>query len=425
MSVLSFNETQAMRADEASGYASPLEHALASHLPRLAQFNSTRTLEASPLYARLRPEIERVLKTVVCEDFRRPEDDAASAPREEGSEVGALRATAWNIERGRRLEGIIEALGSHPLLRDSDVLLLTELDYGMARTHNRFVAREIAVALGMSYAFAPCYLNLNKGSGLESEVEGENTQALHGNALLSRYPLRNAHSVALPNGKDKMQGREKRLGSQRAVVADVEHPRGRFRAVSLHLDAHSSQRHRQRQMRVVLDHLERLPEQLPTLIGGDWNTSTYNSRRAIYSIAGYFRRVAMGVRHVIQNHYPYPERWFERHLFRELDRRGYSYRELNALGAGTLHYDVKDLAANTNMAEWVPQWCFWFINWALKRNDGRCSLKLDWFTGKEISPDLLRPPTVLAGLGDHAGPLSDHDPIILDFHLAQTQVGAR
>jgi endonuclease/exonuclease/phosphatase family metal-dependent hydrolase len=326
-----------------------------------------------------------------------------------------VRVTAWNVERGKQLEGILSALGRDPLLGGSDVLLLTELDYGMARTGNRFVARDIADRLGLSFAFAPCYVALNKGSGVESAAGGDNTLALHGNALLSRFPLRSAHSIALPNGKDKMRGKEKRLGSQRAVVAEVLHPSGRFRAVSLHLDAHSTQHHRLRQMRVVLDHLETLRPRLPVLIGGDWNTSTYNSKRAAYSIAGYFRRVAMGVGHVIRNHYPYPERWFERRLFRELERRGYLYRELNEMGAGTLHYDVADLATYENLREWVPGWCFAFIRWALRQNGGRCSLKLDWFTGRDISPAPGTSPKVVGGLSSIYGPLSDHDPIVLDF----------
>ncbi|HVF48882.1 MAG TPA: endonuclease/exonuclease/phosphatase family protein, partial [Pyrinomonadaceae bacterium] len=230
---------------------SPLEHNLGAHFDALARFPSTKALRASALYAELRAEIEGVLGSVVQEDFA--PRGVSVAP---SSASRAIRATAWNIERGTRLEGIIRVLREHPLVGASDVLLLTELDYGMARSLNRFVAREIAESLGFNYVFAPCYLALNKGSGLESEVAGENRQALHGNALLSRYPLRRAHSLALPNGKDKLKGKEKRLGCQRAVVADVEHPSGTFRAVSLHLDAHSTQRHRARPMRIVLDHLE-------------------------------------------------------------------------------------------------------------------------------------------------------------------------
>ncbi|HWS53618.1 MAG TPA: endonuclease/exonuclease/phosphatase family protein [Pyrinomonadaceae bacterium] len=387
---------------------SPLEHSLRPHFKALARFDSTKALAASSLYARLRPEVERVLGAVVREDFRARGEEARPS----------LRATAWNVERGARLEGVAAALGRHEVLRESDVLLLTELDYGMARSGNRRVARELARALGMAYAFAPCYVALTKGNGLESGAEGENEEALHGNAVLARWPIARAWSVALPNGKDKMRGAEKRLGSQRAVVADVAHPSGTLRAVSLHLDAHSSQRHRARQMKIVLDFVESLTPRLPVLIGGDWNTSTYDSRHSLYSILGFWRRVLMGVGHVIENHYLRPERWFERRLFRELERRGYAYRELNEPGAGTLHYDVKDLAANTNMADWVPRWCFRFIEWALQDHGGRCSLKLDWFAGRRLAPDDANPPRVVSDARGPAGEaLSDHDPVVVDFVL--------
>jgi endonuclease/exonuclease/phosphatase family metal-dependent hydrolase len=384
-----------------------LEHDLQSYFPALTKFRSTPELFQSELYARLRPEIERVMNGVVVEDHTEGATPAIHPT--------AVSAIAWNIERGNRLEGIIHELREHDGMRDTDLLLLTELDYGMVRSRNLFIARELAQALKLHFAFAPCYLSLVKGSGVEYYLEGENTLALHGNAILSRFPLSNVHSVALPNGKDKMRGKEQRLGNQRAVIADIEHPAGAYRAVSLHLDAHSSQKHRYRQMKLILDHLDILTPQLPVIIGGDWNTSTYNSRKAWLTIVGFFRRVAMGVRHVITYHYLYPERWFDRHLFQELDRRGYDYRNLNHLGAGTLHYHIDDLTVNTNLGDWVPAWCFWFLRKALEPHDGRSSLKLDWFAGKGIAVAPDSQPHVINGLRDDQGILSDHDPIVLDF----------
>ena len=35
--------------------------------------------------------------------------------------------------------------------------------------------------------------------------------------------------------KDQNEGKEKRLGHLRALIAEVEHPAGRFRAVCVHL----------------------------------------------------------------------------------------------------------------------------------------------------------------------------------------------
>lgn len=393
----------------------PLNHALQPYLDELNRLNSTRELEKSAVYASIREEIEDLFSYVLTGRYANPRP----------STLGHLRATAWNIERGIALDGILETLEGHPLIRESDLYILTELDYGMARSGNRLVPVDLARELGLDVAFAPSYLNLEKGSGLEASVEGANLYGLHGNAILSRYPLEEAHSVPLPNGKDKMRGKEKRLGCQRAVVALVDHPQGPFRVVSVHLDAHSTQKHRMLQMRLVLDDLDRFHPELPALIGGDWNTSTYNSRNALFSILGYCRRVLMGVRRVIRDHYPHPDRWFERHLFRELERRGYEYRNLNEPGGCTLHYDVEDLAANGRMADWIPNWCFWFINWALAKNNGRCSFKLDWFAARGIHPVESHPPRVLMDVHDRRNPLSDHDPIILDFTLENARAGRR
>jgi endonuclease/exonuclease/phosphatase family metal-dependent hydrolase len=394
--------------------SSPLEHELQPHFEGLARFESTAECEASELYRSLRSRIETVLTSV---------EQGVHPPRTRNTKARLIRAAAWNIERGIQLDRIIQVLGDDPVLREADVLYLTEVDYGMARAGNRHVGREIADALGFSYAFAPCYLALNKGSGVEADAEGENTLALHGNALFSRYPIQNAHALALPNGKDKMVGREKRLGSQRATIADIEHPAGTFRAVVLHMDAHSAQAHRHRQMKIVMDHVDTLKPPLPTLIGGDWNTTTHNASRALYSILGFVGRVLMGVRRALAQHYPYPDRWFERHMFRDLERRGFEYKSLNVPGGCTLHYSIKDIAANKNMGEWIPQWCFWFLNWALEPQGGRCSLKLDWFAGRGIQASGEEGPAVLEGLSGDGPPLSDHDPIVLGFTLAESGVG--
>lgn len=380
-----------------------LDHRLEKYFPELLEFESIAELEKSAVYQKIKPEVERILNAVAQENF---------APQSfEKSET--VRALAWNIERGNRFDGIVEALKNHLQLKDKDLLLLTELDYGMARSANRFVARELAEELKLNYAFAPVYIALQKGSGVESMVAGENTKSLHGLSMFSRFPIKNAHAVALPNGKDKMLGKEKRLGYLRALVADIEHPAGDFRAVTVHLDAHSSRKHRHLQMKVILEHLETLPD-LPTIIGGDWNTTTYNAQSANRAIAGYFRNVAMGIKTVARKHYPYPDRYFEKGLFQELEKRGFDYKNLNETGVGTLHYDMENAAYNTNLSDWVPRWCFPFIFWAAKRVGGRVSARLDWFAGKSV--EVRSKPQTVGNLFDAENiPLSDHDAITLDF----------
>ncbi|MDI1243241.1 MAG: endonuclease/exonuclease/phosphatase family protein [bacterium] len=386
-----------------------LDHDLNRHFVELLKFESTQEMEASDLWKEIRVEAQRVLDAVVAEEL------ASEHVRDESRRMNSIKALAWNIERGIVFDGILDALQNHTDLRDKDLLMLTELDYGMARSGNRFVAQEIAKALNLNYAFAPVYIALQKGSGVESEMEGENTKSIHGLAMFSKWPMRNVHAIPLPNGKDKMWGKEKRLGSLRALFADVEHPLGTSRAVTVHLDAHCSRAHRQMQMRLILDHLDALPK-LPTLIGGDWNTTTFNSQSSTRAIMGYWRRVLMGPKNVAENHLPHPERFFEKPLFEMLERRGYSFRDLNNIGQGTLHYHVESIEKNTNLRDWVPEWCFPFIFWAANRVGGSVSGRLDWFAGQGLEPAAGSEPKTIGDLVDSEGtPLSDHDAITIDI----------
>ena len=397
-----------MRKTPRAGPPSILNHQLNQYFPELLKFESTAELERSALWPKIRPEVERILNSVVVGEAH---SRGTALESDTSRTLDHIRALAWNLERGIRYDGIANALKHDLRLSGRDVLLLSELDYGMARSGNRFVAKELAEELGMNWAFAPVYIPLQKGSGVESDMMGENTASIHGLAMLSQWPMRNVHAIPIPNGKDKMWGKEKRLGQLRALVADIEHPSGAFRAVTIHLDAHCSRAHRALQMRIILDHLETLSD-LPTLIGGDWNTTGFNSQNSRRAILGYWRRVMMGPKNVATNHFPHPDRYFESRMFTDVERRGYEYRSLNTIGVGTLHYELGDIDKNTNLRDWVPEWCFPFIFWAAGRVGGRVSARLDWFAGKGLKPVPGTRPETIAGLFDSEGkPLSDHDPI--------------
>ncbi|MGA2594832.1 MAG: endonuclease/exonuclease/phosphatase family protein [Bryobacteraceae bacterium] len=365
----------------------------------LAACRTSAELWGLELYRALEPDIRRVLDTPEVGDFGRAEAPARAR----------YRFVAWNVERGTQFDGQVEALRNHPYLREADVLLLTETDAGMVRSSNRIVARDLACALGMYYAFVPCYLNLTKGSGVEYDLPGANELGLHGNALLSRYAIGNVRPVFLKNGVDIVASREKRIGRQAAVAADIYFPNFTATAVSVHLDAHSTQRHRYLQLRDLLDSLD---GRQAVVLGGDWNTSTYNSSHAVHAILGFWLRVTMGVDNVIRNHYLHPYRRFEKDLFRLLEERGFDYRACNRLGEHTVAYDVEDLRSTKALRDWVPGWCFHFIRWALRNHGGRCPVKLDWFATRGVR---CENPLVIHDVREgRAVPLSDHDAIGVD-----------
>ena len=373
---------------------------LLPRFPELASCRSTPELLASSAYQEVKPAADRVLGTTESGCFAGP-----AAPAKP-----SYRIVAWNLERGIQYDGQIQSLRTHPYLSTADIYLLTETDVGMARSGNRNVARDLARDLGLNYAFAPCYLNLAKGAGVENEVQGENELGLHGNAILSRYPILHPRSIPLGNGKDKMRGREKRLGQQAAVVADIALPGLDLTACSVHLDAQSSQRHRRNQMRAVI---EGLPASGPAVIGGDWNTTTFDSSSAATAIAGYWVRVMLGASNTIRNHFLRPYNRFERDLFQLLDERRFDWRGTNVLDERTTSYDVDDPKTYKNLREWVPRWCFDFIRWALREFDGKCPLKIDWFAVRDATGTA---PVVLHEFREGRNPpLSDHDAIGVDI----------
>ncbi len=367
--------------------------------PEFLRCNSTAELEQLSLYQSLKPHVDTVLNTAETGDYRLIE-----APAKE-----RYRIVAWNIERGNEFTGQLEVFRHHPYIKDADILLLTEADIGMVRSGNRNVVKEFARELGMTYAFVPCYLSLVKGSGVEYFTEGENDLGLHGNAILSRYPMTHLHPIRLKNGRDKMRGREKRLGTQAVLAADIALPNLPLTAVSVHLDAQSTQKHRAAQMRQILD---KIAPGGPAILGGDWNTSTYDSSHAFYAICGFWLRVLMGVDHVIRNHYLHPEKHFERELFQLLEARAFDFRNSKSWAnvppgtTWTRPDRIKTCVSGCPIG-------------ASRSYTGPCAititsvpLKLDWFAARELA---CRNPIVIHDVREkRPEPLSDHDAIGVD-----------
>ena len=387
-----------------------LTHQLKDYFEGLSHFKSRGALKNSILYRGLKNEIQRVVGGIEYGFYAPP------LPLEKKP---FYRLVAWNLERGLEFDGILHVLKNHPELSKGDVYLFSETDIGMARTQNRNVARSLAQALGMNYFFSRSYLNLCKGNSVENHIEGENGLGLHGNAVLSRYPLENLRIVPLQNCKDKMKGDEKRIGCQKTLVAEGGFPFKKITVACVHLDAHSSQRQRGKQMKTVLSALRENPH--PVLLGGDLNTSSYNARHAFFAFCGFWFKVFHGADRVIENHYPYPYHFYDRHLFRRLREADMNYLDFNEPGVGTLHYTVEDMRGNYLMQEVVPEWCRKVAENRLKKHGGKASFKLDWFAARGLKPagsqSGASPPKVIQQLKFGGRPVSDHDAILVDVDV--------
>jgi endonuclease/exonuclease/phosphatase family metal-dependent hydrolase len=200
----------------------------------------------------------------------------SAAPRE------ALRLIAPNMERGRHWKDGVRLIRETESLRDADVVFLGEMDLGMARSANQHTTREMATALGMNYAYGVEFLELTGGELGERELyPGENEWGYHGNAILSRYPLRDVRMLRFPGGEKWYDGKsyganpseqvQKRLGGRMALFATIQAGRD-VTVVSTHLESSARDAPmRKTQTGLLLDALRAYAKDTPVLLGGDLN----------------------------------------------------------------------------------------------------------------------------------------------------------
>jgi endonuclease/exonuclease/phosphatase family metal-dependent hydrolase len=257
-----------------------------------------------------------------------------------------VRVVQWNIERGIEYDAIRAALtgsnqfarlidsSAHPrgssnrktilqqvaLLKQADVIVLNEVDWGMKRTDYRNVAADLAAALRMNYAYGVEFVEVDPialGTEEFEEVSAEDRaklkaqiavdksryRGLHGSAILSRFPLENVRlqpfaqqphdwykaereSVRpLEAGKrkagevvfrEKVQ-REIRRGGRMMLTAEITDeriPGGRMTIVATHLEDKTKPDGRRKQLEELLERISAVTETV--VVAGDMNTSTHD-----------------------------------------------------------------------------------------------------------------------------------------------------
>jgi endonuclease/exonuclease/phosphatase family metal-dependent hydrolase len=258
----------------------------------------------------------------------------------------SLRLVEWNIERGVALDDIklamtdkqaflakvhSEAAGNKDkvkisdqeliaqmdALQSADVLVLNELDWGMKRSDYEAVAKSLADALKMNWAYGvefievdPKVLGLQSFANVKNEAERKELEdlfsvdkdrvlGLHGTAILSRYPLRDVKLVpfkyqaydwyneekkygTVEAGKRKSASlifgeeivREVRRGGRTNLIATLdipELPEKQVTIVAAHLENRTTPKGRVKQLDELLEMVR--PIHNPVVIAGDMNTT--------------------------------------------------------------------------------------------------------------------------------------------------------
>jgi endonuclease/exonuclease/phosphatase family metal-dependent hydrolase len=381
--------------------------------------------QASALWRAHGGKIEELLATVQAGAAppAPPAPSVSSAPSAPACPRDRLRVVHWNIYRGIALDEIAARLQTHPDLRDADLILLNEVDVGMARSANRHVARELARCLGMHWAFVPSYLELTKGIDDDLRAPGENAIGLHGVALLSRSAPLALRAVTLPESFDTFDFSEKRYGRRTALLAAFEN---RLCVAAVHLEVRGTPRGRARQMAALLAGIEDFvaghgaaDAGAPRiLIGGDFNTHTF-ARGGFRNAAGGLLRILATPRAALAQQLLEPWRAHREPLFDALRERGYAWERLN--DRRPTASERLDRVEETGLLAGAVR-----RRLLGERGLGRrvLALRLDWFAGRDVEPRSGTVPRSVGELPAGWRP-SDHLPIVLDLEWPDAAVGSR
>ena len=384
-----------------------VEHEIHAHYRALRAIRTRKALEQSALWAEIGAEVARVLDGVERGDY-----PALPRPTAGPARKRALRAVAWNVQRGARLDDLRRAVVAPPFV-DADVLLLSEVDVGLGRSGNRNVARELAEAVGMSYAFGVSYLALTDDFGDDAGVI-ENTLALSGGAILSRYPIGRVENVDLPAIRDKFHSSEKRLGKKCALLAEIALPDGPFVVAACHLDSNASPAQRARQLGGILDSVDRSGV-ARALVGGDFNTSTYDLSSTLALARDLLHKLLINGFRATVDQYLTPEKRYERPVFDLLRARDFTVDGFNDRARGTYFYDLTDPYVLNRSQKLVGRLLTRLLVRLLRPWNGCVPARLDWFAGRNVTP--------VAATVEHpraasdGRPLSDHSAVIVDVSV--------
>lgn len=277
----------------------------------------------------------------------------------------SFTVAAWNVERCL----FPERSAAHLQPFNPQVVLLSEMDNGMARTGQRDTTAAMADALDMHFVYGVEFHELGLGGETERKycADDFNAHGWHGNAILSAVPFERVELIRLDDHghwfcSERADPKQPRIGGRMAVAAVVPTEAGSVCVVSTHLESNADAAHRHRQFERLLNALDDFAPDMPVLIGGDLNTG---------------------------NHLPPDYDWRKETLFGMAEARGYDW--------GLTPEGITTRAS------------------LISPHENR-KMKLDWFAARGLGG---RPNNLLPSLDTDGTPLSDHECVMADVVVGE------
>lgn len=222
--------------------------------------------ERQRLGALLEHTSQSAVMSLIPQFFQADVHNIAPVPVGTADSLGLL---VFNMERGVHLTELGDFLEICPEAKPYDVILANELDDGCVRSGQKDTAKELAQRLGMNYVFGLEFIEL---------VNSEDAKGFHGNAIFSRWPIKRARVVRLPEQYNWYFDRQRRIGGRLAILAELDVGGKSVGVGTIHLENRTHGPGRQTQLETILQAAGEMFPNMPIALGGDLNTNTFDGR---------------------------------------------------------------------------------------------------------------------------------------------------
>jgi endonuclease/exonuclease/phosphatase family metal-dependent hydrolase len=291
-----------------------------------------------------------------------------------------VRVLAWNVERLRHIDDFAATLQAE----NADVLLLCEVDRGMARTGNRDTVADLAGRLGMGFVYALEWLELGLGDVNEQrDHAGQmNAEGFHGAAILSRAPLDRPFLIRIDRRGDWFDGTrtEPRVGGTIALGAVMDIAGRDVAFVSVHLESHDGPEARAADMARLLAQVEMAAPGAPAVLGGDFNCATIDREVRVRDSGAWAALVAADPMRPLR-----PAPWEP--MFAAAADAGYGWEDCNVPDVATTRFPA---------------------------GSPRIPAKIDWFFTRGLS---CQDAAILPAVRADGTPSSDHEGLAVTISL--------
>ena len=285
-----------------------------------------------------------------------------------------VRLLVWNAQYCRYIEDSAKVLAG----LGADVLLLSEMDYGLDRSGQHHTTARLAESLGCGYVYGVEVLSL---------ADSPINVGYRGNAILSRAAFVRPGLIRLSD-KASQSIRNRAIVSRLAVLATIRVGSQDVVFASIHLENQTSPAARASQLELLLQAIDDYAPGCPAVVAGDMNSLSFEITRDNYKDPDTFRQLIKQDPDRFLNPIPHEP------LFDIARQHGYSWEDSNIIRKSThrCNYGPFSLRGNT-------------------RN-------LDWFFVRGLRP--VNPRVVDATMVDIDWALSDHEIICLDIETEAT-----